>query len=66
MGMSGPLVGRDDERRQVAALLGSARNGRGGALLLTGDPGIGKTSLLRVTTKQHAGDATDPPGRLRG
>ncbi|GAB1819500.1 AAA family ATPase [Herbidospora sp. RD11066] len=40
------LLGRDDERRRLDLLLGSARNGRGGAILITGEPGIGKTALL--------------------
>jgi DNA-binding NarL/FixJ family response regulator len=44
------LLGREGEKRQVAQLLGGARNGRGGALLICGAPGIGKTSLLEVTT----------------
>ncbi|QAY70969.1 helix-turn-helix transcriptional regulator [Xylanimonas protaetiae] len=40
------LVGRDDEKARLGALLGHARNGSGGALLVLGDPGIGKTALL--------------------
>ena len=49
------LLGRHAEREQVRALLGQARNGRGGALLLTGEPGIGKTTLLDATTSDPAG-----------
>ena len=44
------LLGRDTELRRIGTLLGHARNGRGGALLLAGDPGIGKTALLEATT----------------
>lgn len=44
------LLGRDDELARIASLVGMARNGRGGALLVTGDPGIGKTSLLNAAT----------------
>ncbi|MET0767564.1 MAG: LuxR family transcriptional regulator [Aeromicrobium sp.] len=44
------LVGREDELARIAALMGLARNGRGAALLCTGDPGIGKTSLLAAAT----------------
>jgi hypothetical protein len=44
-GTSG-LLGRDDERRRIADVLGAARNGRGGALALLGEPGVGKSSLL--------------------
>nr|WP_062336601.1 LuxR family transcriptional regulator [Herbidospora sakaeratensis] len=40
------LLGRDDEQRRLHQLLTSARNGRGGSLLVTGEPGIGKTALL--------------------
>ncbi|MFC7724609.1 AAA family ATPase [Nocardioides sp. GCM10028917] len=49
------LLGRHAEREQVRALIGQARNGRGGALLLTGEPGIGKTTLLDATTSDPAG-----------
>ncbi|MFC7619371.1 AAA family ATPase [Microlunatus sp. GCM10028923] len=46
MGNAGALLGRDEEQRQLAELLAAARNGRGGSLLILGEPGIGKTSLL--------------------
>lgn len=49
------LLGRDPERRRLAVLIGHARNGRGGALLLVGDPGIGKTTLLEAATDEPAG-----------
>ncbi|HYJ26328.1 MAG TPA: AAA family ATPase [Nocardioides sp.] len=49
------LLGRHAEREQVRALIGQARNGRGAALLLTGEPGIGKTTLLDATTSDPAG-----------
>ena len=49
MGGGAPLLGRDAEQRQVGTLLTAARNGRGGALLVVGDPGIGKSSLLAAT-----------------
>ncbi|WP_205705826.1 AAA family ATPase [Kineococcus indalonis] len=55
MGTPRELVGRDRERRRVHELLGRARNGRGGALLITGDPGIGKTALLDGTLGEPAG-----------
>jgi DNA-binding CsgD family transcriptional regulator len=41
------LIGRQDEIRQLDALLQAAREGRGGALVLRGEPGIGKSALLR-------------------
>ncbi|MEQ6903357.1 LuxR C-terminal-related transcriptional regulator [Nocardioides sp. YIM 152588] len=41
------ILGREDELHSLAVLVGNARNGRGGSLLLIGEPGIGKTTLLR-------------------
>lgn len=49
------LLGRDVESQQIRTLLGHARNGRGGSLLLAGEPGIGKTTLLEATTQAPAG-----------
>src|SRR3954449_4927216 len=46
------LVGRSRERARLERLLDDARQGRSGALLLHGDPGIGKTALLRWTAEQ--------------
>ncbi len=55
MGNVSHLLGRDDECRQVAALLAHARNGRGGALLIEGEPGIGKTAVLTTATSAAVG-----------
>ncbi|MDI9889159.1 AAA family ATPase [Streptomyces sp. HNM0645] len=41
------LIGRQDETRRLDALLRAAREGRGGALVLRGEAGIGKSALLR-------------------
>jgi hypothetical protein len=41
----GELLGRDEELRALTRLLGHARNGQGGALPMSGSPGIGKTAL---------------------
>ncbi|MFF3215822.1 ATP-binding protein [Streptomyces sp. NPDC002886] len=41
------LIGRQDEIHRLELLLKEAREGRGGALVLRGEPGIGKTALLR-------------------
>jgi DNA-binding CsgD family transcriptional regulator len=40
------LQGRDVEQARVTALLDAARAGRGGALVLRGQPGVGKSVLL--------------------
>src|SRR4051812_4887192 len=40
------LVGRDAEQTRIDALLSRARAGQGSALVVRGEPGIGKTSLL--------------------
>src|SRR4029453_11525262 len=40
------LIGRESERSVLEALLQSARGERSAALVLRGEPGIGKTALL--------------------
>ena len=40
------LVGRDAELERISRLVANAADGRGGALVLRGEAGIGKTSLL--------------------
>ncbi|WP_020015488.1 AAA family ATPase [Promicromonospora sukumoe] len=40
------LFGREPEARRLAELTAAAREGRGGALVLRGEAGIGKTTLL--------------------
>ncbi|MDX6537725.1 MAG: hypothetical protein QOD37_2066, partial [Gaiellales bacterium] len=47
------FVGRTSERRRVEELLAGASSGPGQAIVLVGDPGIGKTALL----EQIAADA---------
>ncbi|MGY0234950.1 AAA family ATPase [Longispora urticae] len=49
------LHGRTGERTAIDRLLADCRAGTSGALLLSGEPGIGKTALLRYAT----GQATD-------
>ena len=52
------LVGRRAERAALQALVGGALNGEGGALLLTGEPGMGKTVLLDDIAARASGDVT--------
>src|SRR5262245_52047449 len=48
------LYGRDAERAQIGALLQDARASRSGALILRGEPGVGKTALLDDTRERAA------------
>jgi DNA-binding CsgD family transcriptional regulator len=48
----GQLLGRQREREALDRLLASALGGHGGVLVMYGEPGVGKTALLR-----YAGDA---------
>jgi DNA-binding SARP family transcriptional activator len=49
-----PFVGRDDELAQLAAALERARAGVGQVLLVSGEPGIGKTRLVEELTRRAA------------
>ena len=55
MGVTSGLLGRAEERRVLASVISGARNRVGGALLLKGDPGIGKTALLTASTSRLEG-----------
>jgi predicted NACHT family NTPase len=48
------LVARTKEQRRIEVLLEDAREGMSGALMLVGEPGIGKTALL-----EHAAAGAD-------
>lgn len=50
------LVGRESERGTISTLLAGARMGTSGVLVLTGEPGIGKTALL-IEAESLAGGA---------
>src|ERR1700683_4364426 len=49
------LIGREPEIQQLQLLLGKMATGSGDALLLSGDPGVGKTSLLDLAALHAAG-----------
>jgi DNA-binding CsgD family transcriptional regulator len=49
------LLGRDTERAQIDELLTGARSGRSGCVVVTGDPGIGKSALLTYAQQRSAG-----------
>lgn len=49
------LYGRDLERDRIGALVDAARDSRSGALVLRGEPGIGKTALLDDARQRASG-----------
>jgi hypothetical protein len=49
------LVGREDERRRLDGLFAEASSGHSEALIIYGEPGIGKTSLIEYTVAGAAG-----------
>jgi DNA-binding CsgD family transcriptional regulator/tetratricopeptide (TPR) repeat protein len=49
-----PLLGRQGEREAIDELLAAARDGLSGVLMLTGEPGIGKTRLLQYAAAAAA------------
>lgn len=49
------FVGRASERTQIERLLELAREGRGGALVVRGEAGVGKTALLQQAVEGAAG-----------
>ncbi|PRX51168.1 regulatory LuxR family protein [Prauserella shujinwangii] len=55
LGSGIPLVGRVDERSRLRAALAAAEGGTAGAVLLSGDAGVGKTRLL-TDLAEHAAE----------
>ncbi|PZG01144.1 LuxR family transcriptional regulator [Micromonospora endophytica] len=51
----GPLVGRDVELKVLDELIQGARSGRGGALVVRGEAGIGKSTLLAYARDAASG-----------
>ncbi|MFI6935164.1 ATP-binding protein [Streptomyces sp. NPDC050287] len=49
-----PMVGRHAEREAIGRLLDAVRDGLSGVLVLTGEPGVGKTRLLEYAAAQAA------------
>src|SRR3954463_9314277 len=49
------FVGRTSERERLDATLALARDGHSAVLVIRGEPGIGKTALLRYAARQAAG-----------
>ena len=47
-----PLIGRNEERQQATALMEAAVSGTGGAMLILGDAGIGKSKFVNWITEE--------------
>jgi DNA-binding CsgD family transcriptional regulator len=52
---AGSLVGRDNEMATLTGLIREVARGRGGSVLIEGEPGIGKSALVRAAVAQAAG-----------
>ena len=51
-----PLVGRDEELNLLLSRWANAKEGEGQVVLLTGEPGIGKSRLIQAFREQVRGD----------
>jgi len=52
---AGALVGRDSEMALLTGLMKEAARGRGGSVLIEGEPGIGKSALVRAAVAEAPG-----------
>jgi DNA-binding CsgD family transcriptional regulator len=53
--LAGALVGRDSELAALVRLIREAAAGQGGSVLIEGEPGIGKSTLVRAALAEAAG-----------
>jgi DNA-binding CsgD family transcriptional regulator len=53
--LAGALVGRDRELAVLVRLMTEVAAGRGGSVLIEGEPGIGKSALVRAALAESAG-----------
>ena len=49
---AGALVGRDSEMALLTGLIKEVARGRGGSVLIEGEPGIGKSALVRAAVAE--------------
>jgi class 3 adenylate cyclase len=56
-GVRTPLVGRDEELAMLERRWQQAKSGEGGVVLLSGEPGIGKSRLAQTLIDRLAGEA---------
>ena len=52
--LAGALIGRDAEKAVLSNLVQEVASGQGGLLLIEGEPGIGKSALVRAATAEAA------------
>ena len=52
--LAGALIGRDSELAMLAGLVAEVAAGRGGSVLIEGEPGIGKSALVRAALAEAA------------
>src|SRR6516162_9704417 len=52
---AGALIGRDAELATLAGLMAEVAAGQGNSVLIEGEPGIGKSALVRAALAQAAG-----------
>jgi tetratricopeptide (TPR) repeat protein len=52
---AGALVGRESEMTVLAGLIRQVARGRGGSVLIEGEPGIGKSALVRAAVAEAPG-----------
>src|SRR5215467_2256778 len=53
--LASALIGRDSELAMLAGLMSEVAAGRGSSVLIEGEPGIGKSALVRVALAEAAG-----------
>ena len=51
---AGALVGRESEMSLLTGMVKEVSLGRGGAILIEGEPGIGKSALVRMAVAAFA------------
>ena len=64
-GLARGLIGRAREAELLAGLLAQAGTGQGSAVLIEGEPGIGKTALVRAALAGRPAGCAGALGHLR-
>jgi len=54
---SAAIIGRSEPRRRIGAAIAASATGRRSALLVSGEAGMGKTTLVQAAIEEEAGDA---------